>query len=333
MEFSEQFAPQIVFTNEPKLSDQEADKNFNERRLGLLPHVKEFISTHVLFRNKATRVTFATRGISSLVSTIETPTEKVVLKIPLSRDYSHGESQFLNTWEQVGVSVPHVMESGVIDEHPYVLMEYVDAPTLSEKYTHEELVEKGIYSEMGQTLRKMHSAVAEGYGRVVDGKAKFATFTEWIDSKDMQHRVEYVREHGLLDEQHGAFAEIRDMLIHHDHTNPVSSYCHDDFGSANIFATEPITIFDPNPRFNNGYIDLGRSLMIHIANGGTDESKMQLLDGYFGGNQHDQEALHASIALATYMKFPYWHKVRSKRVAMIENITSYLVKNRHLLKG
>ena len=333
MESSEQFSPQITFTNEPRLSGQDGDKKFDEKRISLLPHVKKFISEHELFRGEPVQVTFATRGISSLISIIETPSEKVVLKVPLSKDYAPGEGQFLNAWERAGVSVPHVIETGAIDDHGYILMKYVDAPVLSEKYSGEGLLEKGIYSEMGQTLRKMHAPNAYGYGRVIEGRAEFPTFKEWIDSEDMQGRIEYVREHGLLDEQHGTFEEVREVLMQHIQAHPESSYCHDDFGAANIFATEPITVFDPNPRFNNGYIDLGRSLMIHIANGGTPESVAQLISGYFGEEPYDKRALHAAITLAAYMKFPYWHEIVSKRAALIERTKAYLRENRYLLKG
>ncbi len=331
MESNEQLKPQITFINTPRLSEQESDRKFNERRLSLVPYVKEFISTHALFKNEVANVTFATRGISSLISIIETSSNKVVLKIPLSKDYSPGESQFLSAWEGTGVTVPHVIETGLIDDHEYTLMAYVDAPVLSEKYTEEEMIEKSIYTEMGKALKIMHTPEAHGYGRVIDGHAQFPTFAAWIDSEDIQHRIEYVLEHVLLDEQHGTFAELREILTQHVQTYPNSSYCHDDFGTANIFATKPITIFDPNPRFNNGYIDLGRSLMIHIANGNTTESTNQLINGYFGEASYNENALHAAIALAAYMKFPYWHKILSKRVEMIERTKTFLKDHRNLL--
>ena len=331
MESNEQITPQVTFTNEPKLSDQEEDKTFNEVRLSLVPHIKKFISTHELFKSESVHVTFATRGISSLISIIETSVDKIVLKIPLNKEYGRGESQFLTAWEKVGVPVPHVIETGVINNHEYTLMEYVNAPILSEKYAKEELIEKGLYHEMGQTLKKMHTAEAQGYGRVIEGRAEFTTFRDWIDGEDMKCRVKYVSERALLDEQHGAFEEIRDVLIHHAQTNPESSFCHDDFSTANIFATEPITVFDPNPRFNNGYIDFGRSLMIHIANGASPESKAHFIEGYFGESVYDERVLHAAVALASYMKFPYWHKIISLRGEMIVRIQTYLKDHRDLL--
>lgn len=184
---------------------------------------------------------------------------------------------------------------------------------------------------MGKTLRKMHTPVAQGYGGVKEGRAQFPTFIEWIDSEDMQSRTEYVLEHALLKKEHGTFEQLRKVLIQHVETHPNSSYCHDDFGAANIFATEPITVFDPNPRFNSSHIDLGRSLLIRIANETTSESMTQLISGYFREEPYDEKALHAAITLAAYMKFPYWYKTISNRGEMIERVKSFLKNHSDLL--
>ena len=284
----------IIFKNEPKLSEHEVDSKFNERRITLIPFVKDFISNHDLFKDKEVNVTFAQKGISSLVCIIESSNEKLVLKIPLSVSHSLGEGQFLKAWEQAGVKVPHVIEEGMLGEHSYALMEYVDAPILSEVYNNEELLENGIYFEMGQTLSAMHEPRAEGYGRVVDGHAEFVEFKDWINSEDMQKRYQYVGENMFLGEEHGSLATAIEILTKHDNSEKKSSYCHDDFGASNIFATHPITVFDPNPRFNNRYLDLGRSVFIRICHDGI--FPQQFLDGYFGDKPYDEKVLHASIS-------------------------------------
>src|SRR3989344_7939285 len=121
----------IIFKNEPKLSEHEVDSKFNERRITLIPFVKDFISNHDLFKDKGVSVTFAQKGISSLVCIIESLNEKLVLKIHLSVSHSLGEGQFLKVWEQAGVKVPHVIEDGMLNGHAYTLMQYIDAPMLS----------------------------------------------------------------------------------------------------------------------------------------------------------------------------------------------------------
>jgi fructosamine-3-kinase len=320
MESQEKHVSKITFNNEPKLSEHEADKVFNETRVRLVSHVRSFLSLHDRFKGKEVSVTFAQKGISSLISIIEAPDEKLILKIPLSTNYAEGEVSFLKAWEQAGVKVPHVFEEGVLDGHSYALMQFVDAPILTEAYSQEELAEKEIYREMGNTLRLMHTPEAKGYGRIVDNKAEFAEFEEWLFSPDMETRINYVKEHDLLGEEHGSISTTRETLQAHVKENPKSSYCHDDFGAANIFATHPITVFDPNPRFNNGYTDLGRSMVIHLSQG---VSPQQLVEGYFGNDPYNEKALHAAVLLNTYMKFPYWHKV--KKTMQIENMQKYLI--------
>ncbi|HEV7701824.1 MAG TPA: aminoglycoside phosphotransferase family protein [Candidatus Paceibacterota bacterium] len=318
--------PKIVFKNEPKLSEHEVDAKFNERRINLVPYVQDFISSNERFKEKEISVTFADKGISSLISIIETSHEKLVLKIPLSVNYSWGEAQFLKVWEKAGIKVPHVFEEGELGRHPYTLMEYVDAPILGDVYTNEELIEKKIYLELGRILRIMHTPETEGYGLVVNGKAEYSKLSEQFQGPDMQKRFDYVKEHKLLGEEHGSLDVVLKMLLEHVEGKK-SSYCHDDFGPYNMFATNPITVFDPQPRFSNGYLDLGRSLCVRIGHG---ISPGQLVEGYFGNEPYDKKVLHACIVLNIYMKLPYAHK--TKKLKNIQNWQEYVIKNKHLLE-
>jgi fructosamine-3-kinase len=309
-------ATRVTFRNEPRLLEHEVNKASNEKRLALASRLESFLAGHDRFRGKEVSVTFAHTGVSSLIAIIETPSEKLALKIPLSRTHTEGEAEFLGVWEEAGVKTPHVFGEGAIDEHAFILMEYIDAPILTSAYSSQELVEKGIYREMGQTLRRMHEPHAEGYGRMVGGKAEFSAFSDWLHSPDMEKRVTYVREHGLLGEEHGSLQKAFDVLEAYILENPISSYCHDDFGASNIFATTPITVFDPNPRFHNGYFDLGRTVLKQIAEG---IAPAELLDGYFEGASYNKEVLQAAVLLNAYMKFPYWHKVeKDKQIRRVQ---------------
>ncbi len=275
-------------------------------------------------------VTFSHKGITSLVSILETPKEKLILKIPLGLGFSSGEGQFLKAWERAGVHVPHVIEEGILENHPYVLMSYVDAETLPEVSSSEELIEKETFIDLGRILHAMHEPKTAGYGRVIDGKAEFNSFENWLASDDMQRRFQYVQENKILGEEHGSLPHALQALVAHVSKENTSSYCHDDFGPHNIFATDPLTVFDPNPRFNNGYVDLGRSIAKAIADSGDGRAGMQLIKGYFGEEPFDEKALHAAVLLSMYMKMPYWHKV--KRNTMMRNIREYLIQNKHLLE-
>ena len=314
----------IIFKNKPKLSEHEADSKFNEKRVNLIPSVEDFISSHPMFKGKEISVTFSHKGVSSLVSIIETVDQKLVFKIRLG-GANVDEGKFLEVWEKAGVKVPHVFEEGILNEHAYSLMEYIDAPTLEEAFNKEELIEKGILYEMGSTLRTMHIPKTEGYGHLTDGKAKYTEFKDWLMSEYMQKKTEYVKENKLLNDEHGSLSDAREILINYIN-NKKSSYCHNDFGTTNIFATNPITVFDPDPVFNNEYIDLGRAITIRIANDGA--FPQQLIDGYFKGEPYNKKVLQASILLNSYMKFAYWNRV--KKIKQIQNIQKYLTQTEHL---
>jgi fructosamine-3-kinase len=276
-------------------------------------------------------VTFADRGVSSLVAIIATGDEKLILKIPLSLrslSFSEGEAQFLRVWEGVGVRVPHVIEDGVLGDHSYTLMEYIDAPRLGENESRKVLAERGVYLEMGRILRKMHEPRAVGYGRIIQGQAEHATFEGWLEGADIQKRISYVYENKLLNDDHGSVEQVSKILLEHTEKENHSSYCHNDFGASNIFATQPLTIFDPNPRFNNGYLDLGQCLMKEIAHGDDyREAVSQLIDGYFSGGAYNEKVLHASIFLNAVIKLPYKHKTGKTEV--IDGIGAYLKNNSH----
>jgi len=261
------------------------------------------------------------------VCIIEMLNEKLVLKTRLSENHSLGEGEFLNVWKQAGVSVPNVIEEGKLDGHPYVLMDYVDAPLLGEKFSHEELIKNGMYFEMGATLRKMHEPKGEGYGRIFDGKTEFSNFRDWLMSENMQKRFKYVEENKLLGEEHGSLSKACEILLEYIGNNRKSSYCHFDYSPDNIFATEPITVFDPIPEFNNGYIDLGRSVAIRIANDG--EFPEQMVKGYFAGKSYNKKVLQAAILVSSYMKFYHWHQI--KKFKRIKNVQEYLIKTSELL--
>lgn len=316
----------VIFLNQPKLSEHLIDQKFNQLRIEFLPHIKDFILNNDRFKNKEVKITFFQKGVSSLVCIVETLEEKLVLKIPLSLNYSRGDSLFFKVWKQAGVNVPNIIEEGKINGYSYFLMEYIDAPKLSDKYSDEELIKEGIYFKMGSTLNIMHTPKAVGYGYVVDGKAEYLKFEDWINSPEVQEKAEYVKKHKLLSDKYGSFSKACKILIDFVSKDNKSSYCHDDFWIHNVFSTEPYTVFDSDPHFNNGYIDLGRSLLYLIERG---QSLDSFIDGYFGNDKYDKKVLAAAIFFGIYIRLQ--HAYETNKLERIKNYKEYLYQNKHLL--
>jgi len=316
----------ITFTNQPKLSTDSVDEKFNKRRLDLIPFVEAYVSASPYFKGD-TRITFSHAGISSLVCFIESVEGKKVLKVALSLTHSLGEARFLKVWERAGVKVPHVFDSGEFKGHPYTLMEYIPAESVGAIYTHAQMIDKGVYKEMGSMLHHMHEAQGKGYGMVVDDHGEYNTFKEWINGPDIQKRIVYAVEKNLLSSVWDLFPRVLDVLTKYTEQHVSTSYCHDDFGGSNILATKPLTVFDPNPRFNNRYMDIGRTMAIYIAQGIVPQ---QILEGYFETETCDTRVLYASIFLNIVMKAPYSHKKGREDVITIWE--EYLASHKSILE-
>lgn len=313
----------LTFKNKPKISGFDIDKSADELRISIIPHIKEFLETDDLFKDKEVNIEFSHAGVSSLVGFVEVEGEKYVLKIPLfNSSYAGSEAAFLKTWEAVGVSVPHVYREGMVGGRNYVLMEYVDAPILFDVIKSGEAKED-ISVELGKTLAQMHTSKAEGYGRVVEGKPQYETFKDWILNESIQNRIAYAKEHSLLTAEHGPIDKAVDILIGYAQSKDSSTYCHFDFGASNILATEPPTVIDPDPMLNNGIIDIGRSILLAISGGGDGE---QLKQGYFSDEEYDAAALQAAIILSAYWKFKYWHM--KDRTEEIDRVRKYLAQHK-----
>ncbi|MES2436402.1 MAG: phosphotransferase [Patescibacteria group bacterium] len=315
----------ITFKNQPKLSEAEVDQKLNDRRIALIPHIQNFLETNKLFKNKEVTLEFSHKGVSSQVCFLEVAdiNIKYVLKIPLTNaDPDGNEAVFLSAWESVGVKVPHVYEYGKISDRPYILMEFVDAPLLTDAKEFKEI--KDLPFEQGKILRQMHTAKAHGFGRIKNSKPEFETFKEWILSDDMKERINYVKEHNLLGDEHGPIDDVLTTLIAYTEKYPESTYCHFDYGGNNMLATNPLTIIDPDPMVTNGIIDIGRSMLL-LSSGGYYDGAARLKAGYFGTDAIDEKALKSAIVVNAYWKFPYWHK-KNKLVPM-SNVQKYLAQS------
>ncbi|MSU55216.1 MAG: aminoglycoside phosphotransferase family protein [Candidatus Taylorbacteria bacterium] len=321
----------ITFTNEPLMSKHEVDKGRNERKTALVPQIRELLNTHKKFKGENISVTFSHRGVSSLVAFLESKEGKFVLKIPIRNDLPQGEAKFLQEWEKTGVEVPHILEEGLIDDRPYLLMEQVTEKTLFETFSEREMIDRGIYLEMGKTLHSMHQPKTTGYGQIFNGKPEYDDFASWLKYTTDKSRL-YTEENQLLDEnEHGSIDLAITILEDYGRKQNQSSYCHYDFHTENIFATEPITVFDPDCVLNLPYIDLGRSIVIGPAKSKNNDTVKQMIEGYESeGEKVDLRVLQASILINSIQKFQYWNKKKSTEG--IQKVKKYLAENKHLLE-
>ena len=231
----------------------------------------------------------------------------------------------MRAWESAGVSVPHVIEEGVIDGSYYLLMDFVNAQTLQETYKKGEIIRKGIFIKMGKMLHQMHTARSEGFGSIKDGKGCYRQFSEWLDNEIDRRRPD-------IDEVGDDFPVAISILNKHVGTSSESSYCHNDFAYQNIFATEPLTVFDPVPILNHPYMDLAGAIIKAIGRGISDEAGEQLMAGYFdgGAGRSDRSVLQAALIVQSHMLFTIWTKTGKEQG--IHDVQAYLIRTKDFLK-
>lgn len=320
----------ITFLNQPKLSPHAVDQKFNEKRVNLIPEIENYIADNLLFKDESVNVSFFHEGVSSLVSLLETLKERYVLKVGLREGSHNREALFLKTWESIGVSVPHILEDGLINKHSYILMQYIDAKPLT-FFPREKLINEKVFYQMGKILSHMHTIVATGYGRPNDnGNGEFEKFETWLyEDQHNKNQFSYVEENNLLpEENYGSVKSACEILIKHSMTSK-STYCHDDFGPYNIFYTNPLTVLDPVTMCNLPYLDFSKSIVQILANNFIEpEIITQLIKGYFEGKEKlfDKRILQAAVLLTAHKKFPYWNK--TKNIQGMENIKKYLIENK-----
>lgn len=315
----------ITFLNKPNISGNAVDKKRDVRIREIEPHIEGFIKKNTRFTAEEVTATFAYTGITSLVVFIEA-NEKYVLKIALS-GHSLGESEFLKIWQKVGITVPKIYEEGEILTYKYILMEFIDAPILQDTYTEEELEALGKYRDAGRVLRSMHEPVAVGFGQYRNGRGEYDSFQEYFESEDYQKKIDIINEYKLLDDSHGSIEKMKEVILAFIVKNPDSSYCHFDYGLGHVFATEPLTVFDPAPHVNNRYIDIARTIVNYLVYGKYPE---QLVEGYFENETKDERMLHASVMFNIVFKLPYIYK--KGKTEVVNNLLEYLKENKSLLE-
>ncbi|HSI21083.1 MAG TPA: aminoglycoside phosphotransferase family protein [Verrucomicrobiae bacterium] len=317
----------IHFKNTPRLLEHEADQEFNARRLALVPKVERFLEEESLFEGKELSVEFAQTGVSSLVCFVECDGKKYVLKVPLSHTMGEAEALFLKKWEAAGVKTPHVYGDGRLGDHPYLLMEFVEAPVLEDAIAGGTAPET-VWRDMGHTLAQMHTTQGSGFGRIANGKPQYDTFEGWLFSDSTQKRVTTIQNQGLLRSEHGPIAKVINMLVAYSEQHPESTFCHFDFTPPNLLATTPLTVIDPDPTLNYGVMDIARTIFnMHCS--GFAEQAMRIKEGYFEKAEVDEKVLQAAIVLSAHWKFFFWQKTgREKEMA---EAREFLAAGCHLL--
>lgn len=289
------------------------DANFlKDMHKALVP----FLSSHKLFKGKEIKLGyFPDIGESSYIVVIQAGDKKFVFKSARDPNLISIEAAILAEWNRREIKTPHIWEKGLISDHPYLLMDYIDEPLIGD-FSVNSLLEKSFIQEMGHTLRKMSQVTGVGYGKTTDSifQGAFNSFDEYIKQALAQNEnLNYLEDQRYLDLLwRKKLTRAVDIISQDILENKVQSVvCHMDFSIYNTFATHPITVFDPgDARLNHPYIDLAQSLLIffNLSNDIT-LLRSEFLKGYLESDEVINESvLNACLYIQGVKKLNTWVK-------------------------
>lgn len=281
--------PNITFLNSPPFRDWMSDGE-KEFRLKALEYITAIINANTSLVSGEVQVRFFETGVASVVALLEQEREKIVIKTCFKPERAAQEAFSFIEWNKVGVKTPKVLSQGKVGEYSYFIMEYIDSPTIKEVIEKDSTKKSQYYSEMGRTFHKIHSIPIQGFGplKISDGliSGTFLTLREAI----------IVEINPELEE---ALSILEKIPTQH------TAICHFDFSPNHLFATEPLTIFDPDPEANLAVIDLAFFCLLPRSTEDREVTEMRkiVIKSYMeDSGPIDSEILAAAVVLKVHEK-------------------------------
>lgn len=326
---------QVTILNTPTFPPNAREED-NATRQNIFHNIVEIVQNLDLESQEIT-VTFASLGTASLVALLQDENdEKYALKFPINSTYPFREVPFLRAWEDAGIYTPRVITYGKILKFPYVLMEYIDAPTYWHVFLqtpHE--FDISIYKSIGDQLAQIHTVETSGYGRLLTDGPEYATHGDWIEKNPyIKNQFAYITENNINDQYNFQLPnqdKINNRIFSHIHREETTSYwCHMDCSLGNIFATpHGSMLFDPGGLLSHPYYDLAHSMVLACIYHDDPIVPAELLfEGYAAMsdvfNNLQKETLIPFIQFQAVMKIRQWHAGgKTERLERLEKILDF----------
>lgn len=293
----------------------------------------------VLTSRKIDEVKVFADGETSVVFLVKSPELTYVAKLTRHPETVEREAVFFEKWAEQGVRIPRVLALHTTNDQipvSIVSLEYIDAPILSRFLNTEQRVKKGVAREMGRTLASMHRAKGEGFGFPIPEnrtKGNFVTFKEEFENTFLKRRANWLKEQGVITDQDLSSTQTAIEIIEKDLRSGIKpSLVHDDFRPYNIFASEPITVFDPNPRITHPFMCLALTLIKSEVESGTfgKQERDEILSGYSEITKVNNHVLSAAIVLRGLRTLNTWK--RKDKEEKVSTLLELVRKHQQLIK-
>jgi fructosamine-3-kinase len=246
--------------------------------------------------------------------------QAVVLKIAHAR-VIETEALWLRGWRHVGVDTPEVYAHGVLtDSTPYLLMEFVDGPSVRSEVEAGRLPYEDTLRRTGRMLAIMHAVRGSGFGSAnqdylhSSGAGRFQSLREQLASEALPRGLAFALEMGGISENDLRLVELAiDVLNEHASvTGPRRT--HGDFRTGNIIHSgDRFVVIDPSPALTHPYLCLAYSLLLpELATGFF---PVDVLSGYEEASPVNTRALDAALLIRAGIMFDSFGRRRGSDYA------------------
>jgi fructosamine-3-kinase len=249
------------------------------------------------------------KGKASIVHKVVLSTGRAVIFKSAKTRVIEMEALWLRGWGEIGVDTPEVYGTGVLaDGTPYLLMEYLEGPSVEADVSAGRLPFEGTMRTIGRMLAKMHTIRGTGFGSShwehLDsaGNGRFATLGEHLFSENLARGLAFANELGAITaHDREAVDRAVDLLSAHAMvTGPRRT--HGDFRAGNmIHSGDRLVVIDPTPALTHPYLCLAYSLLEPPLF--ADVSMADFLAGYHEITPVDSGVLDAALLVRVGIMF------------------------------
>jgi fructosamine-3-kinase len=258
-----------------------------------------------------------TNGKTSNVLKISGNKGVCIIKFGSSKEYIESELFALTVWKLNGLKVPNVLFSGIDYTPPFLILEYIDFPRLSELMPNLSEREKNkAFKLLGVQMRMMHTVEMQGYGALNFSKEKphgeLDDISKYLKSL-VSPRIRQLKDKGLYSEVLEDSLDKALSLINENKLYLKSTLLHEDLLAYNCFyniAAQEIFIFDPNTKAGISIFDVGITFFKSAIKYEYNHA-IEFLNGYIYENDLDISLIKAGIIIKGIAQMATWATINN----------------------
>ena len=268
----------------------------------------------LLGQGRVVAVERMTEGKASAVYKLQLSTGRAIVFKSAARRVVETEVLWLRGWREIGIDTPEVYGHGVLsDDTPFLLMEFVDGPSVWGAVEAGQLPLEATIRETGRMLATMHTVQGVGFGSShfdnldAAGNGRFQTLREHLAAEALPLGLAFAVEVGDIsaDDLPAVERAVELLDAHAQALGPRRT--HGDFRVGNMIhhrdssGRDRLVVIDPTPALTHPYVCLAYSLLLPQLH--TGEPQVDILGGYGEVSPVDPDAFDAALLIRAGIMF------------------------------